>query len=282
MKYLTTILIHCLLRAKSSSSSSLRLDKLNYKEYPTRDAETAAIIEWGHSAIISALDASVAQFGPQTDEDSFFEVEGMPILADPIDGYSNLFTPGVLRNSDEVAGNVVVMTNNAGMSGVEMALVAKNSGATALIVVNTDPEDPDFIYSLKVESGEEEIVEESSIDIPIVMISLSSGNVLTSVNVELDEDGEPVGEQHFGMPEIIRLYAGAGRPFFEDVSNDGPVLYLIHHLLTDEECDSLVDAARGRVEDYDGSENLLEGTAETPNNTFSGLERTYLWKVCEL
>ena len=283
MKILTFLLLLLVfpssLAARASSASSLRLDKLNYKTYPTRDPETAAIIEWGHSAIISALDASVAKFGPQTDLGAFFEVEGTPILADPIDGKSNL-DGTILRNADEVAGNLVVMTNSAGMSGVEMALVAKHSGATALIVVNTDHENPDFIYSLPIMDGEHEIVEESSIDIPVVMISLSSGNVITSANVELDENGEPVGEQQFGMPEIVRLYAGAGRPFFEDVSNDSPVLYLIHHLLTDEECDSLIEAARNRVEEYDGAENLLEGTEETSNNMFSGLERTFLWKVC--
>ena len=37
----------------------------------------------------------------------------------------------------------------------------------------------------------------------------------------------------------IRLYPGGGRPFIEGVSDDAPVVYLIHNMLTDEECDYL-------------------------------------------
>ena len=33
-----------------------------------RTSEEAAVIEWGHSAIISALDGAVAAFGPQTSQ----------------------------------------------------------------------------------------------------------------------------------------------------------------------------------------------------------------------
>ena len=33
-----------------------------------RTSEEAAVIEWGHSAIISALDGAVATFGPQTSQ----------------------------------------------------------------------------------------------------------------------------------------------------------------------------------------------------------------------
>ena len=267
----------------SASSRQQRLDRLNYKNYPTRSAETAAIIEWGNSAIISAVDASVAQFGPQTNLGAFFEVEGNPILADPIDGNILDIENGALNNADDIAGNLVVMTNNAGLSGIEMATVAKNSEATALIIVNTDHDNPDFIYSIPPgELGDGSTIDVDSIDIPIVMISLSSGNVLTSVNVEVDENGEPTSsnpEDAFGMPDTIRLYSGAGRPFFEDISNNLPVVYLIHHMLTDEECDSMIKSAKNLVEEYDGKENLLEGTEETPKNSFSGLERTFLWKV---
>ena len=31
-------------------------------------SEEAAVVEWGHSAIISALDGAVAAFGPQTSQ----------------------------------------------------------------------------------------------------------------------------------------------------------------------------------------------------------------------
>ena len=51
----------------------------NYREFPLRTAEEAAVIEWGHSAIISALDVSVAHFGPQTVDAAVFEVETKPV-----------------------------------------------------------------------------------------------------------------------------------------------------------------------------------------------------------
>lgn len=41
----------------------------------------------------------------------------------------------------------------------------------------------------------------------------------------------------------IRLYAGEDRPFFEDIEADRPTLYLIHNLLTTEECEALVTRA---------------------------------------
>ena len=232
-------------------SRYMRLDRLNYEEFPTRDPETAAIIEWGNSAIISALDATVAQFGPQADLGAFFEVEGLPVLSDPIDGNvigvrsrtmgrsldTEALKNSVLRNVDEMEGNIAIMTNSAGLFGVEMAMVAKNSGAAALIVVNTDHDNPDFIYSMSATNESDENNDEiksyaDSIDIPIVMISLSSGNVLTSATSEFDENGVPIDNNiNYGMPETIRLYAGAGRPFFEDISSEYPILYLIHHLL---------------------------------------------------
>ena len=257
-----------------------RLDRLNYKDFPTRTPESAAVIEWGHSAIISALDASVAQFGPQTSVGAYFEVEAMPILADPIDGNIPGEGGGVLRNADEVEGNLVVMTNSAGLTGVQMALIAKKSGAAALMVVNTDNENPDFIYSLQTKNEEEEKLAAEHIDIPVVMISLSSGNVLTSANVEVDENDSSITPANHGMPELVRLYAtGGDRPFFEDLSNESPIVYLIHNLLTEEECQSLIASAEKKVEPYKGEVNLLEGTDELPEGTVKGMERTYLWKV---
>jgi len=57
-----------------------RLDaNLSYNVFPTRSTEEAAVVEWGSSAIISALDAAVATFGPQTSLGAFFEVETAPM-----------------------------------------------------------------------------------------------------------------------------------------------------------------------------------------------------------
>ena len=142
-----------------------------YRVFPQRTSKEAAVVEWGHSAIISALDGAVASFGPQTSQGANFEVETAPVLADPIDGVGRKRKkkededeslspfereyPGKLKNADEVAGNMVIMTDAAGLSGVTMARIAKESGAAALMVVNTDQNAGDVIYSLEPESDEE-------------------------------------------------------------------------------------------------------------------------------
>ena len=109
-----------------------------------------------------------------------------------------------------------------------MATIAKLSGAAALMVVNIDEKRQDDIYPLDVLEGEEE--DAMKIDIPVVMISLNSANVLTSATVEPHMEKDDVVNN--GMPERIRLYAGGDRPFFEDVETHNPTLYLIHNLLT--------------------------------------------------
>lgn len=267
--------------AKSSSTSSSKpsitldnhlrkiretdLESIEYDVYPRRTAEEAAVLEWGHSAIISALDASVAMFGPQTSQAALLEVECMPILASPVNGVPIGWKPSSssedqdaeinddkndqppiqkLDNADEVHGNIVVMTNNGGLSGVGMAKVAKMSGAAALLVVNIDEERPDDIYRLEVLEGEEADAE--AIDIPVVMVSLNSANVLTTATVEPDMDATDI--VNHGMPERVRLYAGGDRPFFEDVEPYKPTLYLIHNLLTDAEADGLIAAAANKVD----------------------------------
>jgi hypothetical protein len=194
------------------------LADLDYRVYPRRTEEEAAVLEWGHSAIISALDASVANFGPQTAQAALLEVECMPILALPLNGVGDRKSDDpesdeapirALDNADLVHGNMVVMTNNGGLSGVGMAKVAKLSGAAALLVVNIDEERPDDIFRLTVLEGED--VEE--IDIPVVMISLNSANVLTTATVTSDMDASQI--VNHGMPERVRLYSGGDRPFFD-------------------------------------------------------------------
>eukprot|EP00551_Chaetoceros_affinis_P012011 CAMPEP_0203682094 /NCGR_PEP_ID=MMETSP0090-20130426/44691_1 /ASSEMBLY_ACC=CAM_ASM_001088 /TAXON_ID=426623 /ORGANISM="Chaetoceros affinis, Strain CCMP159" /LENGTH=594 /DNA_ID=CAMNT_0050550867 /DNA_START=241 /DNA_END=2025 /DNA_ORIENTATION=+ len=292
----------------SSYSTTNSLDpNLQYITYPLREESKAAIVEWGNSAIISALDAAVADFGVPTSHSAFFEVETSPILADPVDGRGgkpfintdtdtdeeyNVPYPGPLDNADEVRGNLLVMTNQANMSGVTMARIAKESGAAALMVVNVDQETPDLIYSLSIENSDEQVYAENEIDFPVVMVSLASGNLITTATVEEGMEEEDIVNN--GMPERIRLYAAGDRPFFEDVSSQSPVLYLIHNLMTEEECLTLIDQSKNKMElvvDTNANDNsngnsndgplpnLLEYEVAEPSGSKSiNIERTVVWK----
>jgi len=228
------------------------------------------VVEWGHSAVISALEAAVAGFGPQTSRGAFFEVETSVVLSKPIDGNTER---EILVNADEIEGNMLLMTNAADLSSVKMAKLAQNSGAAALMVVNVrDPESPDFIYSLQPQNDEEAAWAEENIEIPVIMVSLASGNLLTSAQ-------DP--QINNGMPERVRLYAGGDRPFFEDASSTDPMVYLIHNLLTEAECDSLIHMATGKTELVDDSiDNVLEGTKASSKSVgkISGVERFFLWR----
>jgi hypothetical protein len=289
--------------SSSYSSSTTTLDPtLEYNVYPLREQSKAAIVEWGHSAIISALDAAVADFGVPTSQSAFFEVETQPVLANPIDGLGNrelkdshddgVPYPGPLDNKDEIDGNMVVMTNQAGMSGVTMARIAKESGAAALMVVNIDNDTPDFIYSLTVQNDAEQKYADEHIDFPVVMVSLASGNLITTATVEEGMEEEDIVNN--GMPGRVRLYAAGDRPFFEDVSNASPVLYLIHNLLNEDECKMLLSQSKGKFEliDETKSSNLLENIVTTENDSSLSkssksstmkqkainIEQTMLWK----
>lgn len=288
-------LLLCIALASASSASqsqSPNLADLDYEVFPKRRANEAAVVEWGHSAIISALDAAVASFGSQTSLGAFFEVEAIPVLAVPIDGDVEVYEgssatdPSALRlaNAAEVEGNLVVMTNAAGLTGVEMARLAKNSGAAALMVVNTDQDHPDYIYALEPETEEEAAYARDNIDFPVFMVSRTSGNVLTTDEVEEGMSEEAINSlPNRGMPERVRLYDGGDRPFFEDVTSVGtnPTVYLIHNMLTDEECDALITTAEPTLRPVDDTRtNVLEHTVATQGGTpmAIGVERTMIWK----
>ena len=164
---LVTTLLCCIFLAAvptlAATSAKVNINSLDYRVFPRRTHEEAAVIEWGHSAIISALDVSVAHFGPQTSEGATFEVETMPILASPINGamIDDDGEPQIkaLENADDIEGNVVVMTNAGGLlTGVQMAQIAVKSGAAALVVVNVDEEHPDDVYRMPAEEGVERAV----------------------------------------------------------------------------------------------------------------------------
>lgn len=272
---------------------------------PQRLPSEAAVIEWGSSAEISAIDAVVANFGPQTSLGAYFEVETQPVLADPVDGVGGdddeRFTSlskqqqqdeeeeyeeeeedddddddgqkrkfksqpkrniKPLKNKQQVKGNMLVMTNSAQLSGVQMAKIALDAEAEALMIVNMDTEAPDAIYALKPINEEEHKYAQEHIGIPVVMVSLASGNMITTATV--NETTKPEDIVNNGMPERIRMYAADDRPFFEDCSSSQPVLYLIHNLLTHNECRDFIRYAENlfvskRLND-DAFDNYLEGT----------------------
>lgn len=253
------------------------LANLDYRVYPLRTDEEAAVLEWGHSAIISALDLSVARFGPQTSEAALLEVECKPVLASPLDGIgtrgidpeTNELIVQALDNADEVHGNLVVMTNSGDLTGVQMARVAKLSGAVAVLVVNVLDKRPDDIYRLALEEGETA----DDIDIPVAMVSLNSANVLTSATVTPQMQASEVVNN--GMPERVRLYAGGDRPFFEDVEPSNPTLYLIHNLLTEEEVKNMIQSVEGKLSPVT-TKDLLQ-LQPSPEN-FPGVSRVMLWQ----
>ena len=263
-------LVVSLVAAKKSNGKSL--EDLDYRIFPRRTEEEAAVLEWGHSAIISALDASVAHFGPQTAQAALLEVECQPILASPLNGVTkeNVMVHK-LDNAEEVHGNMVIMTNQAGLSGVELATIAKVSGAAALLVVNVDSKQPDDIYRLTINEEEQEAA--NAIDIPVVMISYNSANVLTTATVTNDMKAEDVVNN--GMPDRVRLYSGGDRPFFEDVEPSDPTLYLIHNLLTAEECDTMIESAQAKMKPVK-EDNLLEFLFES--NKMVNMQSAMLWQ----
>jgi hypothetical protein len=80
--------------------------------------------------------------------------------------------------------------------------------------------------------------------------------------------------RYFFSPRSIRLYAGGDRPFFEDVVSAEPPVYLIHNLLTVEECDSLVNQAR--VQPASTVQDPLQ-LLQSPEN-FVKSQRSMLWQ----
>ena len=252
------------------------VNDLNYTVFPRRLNSEAAVIEWGHSAVINAVDAVAAQFGAQPHSGAFFEVEATPVLADPVD--ARVKEGQMLNNCDELSGNIAVVTSSDEMSYLDLALVAQSCEAAALVVVSIvkpvqgkDPahREPDYIFAMGLEDGEDA----GSIDFPCVMISLDSGNMLASAG----KDGK-------SMPDRVRLYSGGDRPFFEDVNVQNPMVYLIHNLVsTAGETDHLVKLAEGKFEEFDGTANYLEGTEELGGreggrSAKAKLDRVYLWK----
>jgi len=259
-------------------------EELHFSKFPKRQSSEAAMVEWGHSAILQAIDAVVAKFGTQTSSAAYFEVEASIVLGVPIDGV----VKDKLNNHEEVHGNMVILSNSDKVSDVQLAKIAQNSGAAAVMIVNTkegdDNPNSDHIYSMGAENEEEQEIA-NGINIPCIMVSLMGANQITSAN---RPEGQEEEQTEAFLPDRVRLYSSHDRPFFEDVSsptqsNPGnPVIYIIHNLLTSEECDALMNAAEGkteRVRDRIGS--LLDGVDYKHEGQYiydDSVESTYLWK----
>ncbi|KAL7571390.1 hypothetical protein ACA910_007697 [Epithemia clementina (nom. ined.)] len=245
---------------------------------------------------------------------------------------------GPLDNAEEIIGNLCIMTTHPGVSGVELALMAQASGAAALLVVNIDdPTRPDDIYRLpptkskviyeepfpkdnanannqydylKQDDDDDDdeayyvLTEEwdpraAQVDIPVVMISLNSAQLLATALLDpsLPNAAELARRAGFSaqyMPERVRLYAGDDRPFFEDVEAAKPTIYLIHDLLKRHECEALIQQAERaglrRVDRRSGSSgqddeddpdsisppDILQYTPNPSN--FVNVDRVTLWQ----
>ena len=257
------------------------IQDLNYRVFPKRTVQEAAVLEWGNSAIITALDASVAHFGPQTKDAALLEVETRPLLAKPLNGvheedrkaFQEQDTPlpvKPLENADEVAGSMVIMTNEGGLTGVQLAKIAQESGAAALLVVNFDSARPDDIYRLPADDGAKEI------EIPVVMISLNSANLIASAKYDASSRrSSPSRLSNKYLPDRVRLYAGDDRPFFEDVESAQPTVYLIHDLLTPAECDALIAQAEPRLEPLVQDDVLQHSAGAAQSHK---VDRVTLWQ----
>lgn len=293
--------------ATTDSSSSSR--SIPYKRFPQRQDSEAAVVEWGNSAIISAIDAAVASFGPQTNLGAFFEVETTPVLGIPLNGRgnkdnvmeegdehdrekdstggANVPYPGPLDNADDVHGNMVILTNEqSDMSPVALARVAKESNAAALMIVNVNPDHPDTIYSMQPLNEEERLYAQEHIDIPVIMVSLASGNLITTAGASPTSDMDHEEQQQvptLALPDRVRLYAAGDRPYFEDVISQNPVLYMIHNLLDHNECQSMIQMVQNGKSLHlvdDTISNLLENTVANADRTVKAnhIRKTMLWK----
>jgi|AntAceMinimDraft_5_1070358.scaffolds.fasta_scaffold62274_1 hypothetical protein len=69
--------------------------------YPQRTNDDSSLLEWGHSAVIHAADAVVAQFGLKTADQEFeLGIEAAPVFAKPSQGCEPL------RNAHDVMSQV--------------------------------------------------------------------------------------------------------------------------------------------------------------------------------
>jgi hypothetical protein len=119
-------------------------------------------------------------------------------------------TVSILKNADQVHGNVAIMTDVATLpmendddptvvllSCLDLAMIAQNSKAAALMIVHVQEDHPDDAPRCQIPPGRE--ADAATIDIPIVTVSLASIDVFTSATVT--EDTKPEDIINHGMPD---------------------------------------------------------------------------------
>jgi len=98
--------------------------------------------------------------------------------------------------------------------------------------------------------------------IPCVMVSWNSGQAIL-------ED----------RPERLRLYPGGGRPFIESVSDESPVVFIIHNLLTPEEIEFIKESARGKLRPSTEADDDVLVKQKAPERRFdTAFLRRGVWK----
>merc|ERR1712185_259137 len=78
-----------------------------YDGYPKRSDADAAVIEWGHSAMIQSVDGVVASFGAQISETeaALFEVEASVVMSQPPQACGK----GGLKNAAKLHGQIALV-----------------------------------------------------------------------------------------------------------------------------------------------------------------------------
>ena len=93
------LLVAVLFLKDASSSSRTKI------LYPQRTNDDAALLEWGHSAIIHAADAVVAQFGLQASEEEFeLGIEAAPVIGRPQQGCKPFLNAEALNSQVRLGG----------------------------------------------------------------------------------------------------------------------------------------------------------------------------------
>jgi len=154
---------------------------------------------------------------------------------------------------------------------VEHAVAA---GAVALVIINHDQTRPDHAFSMTHPTSTEGTAVSSDLgtlpspeealspQIPCVMVSWNSGQAIL-------ED----------RPERLRLYPGGGRPFIESVSDESPVVFIIHNLLSQEEIEFLKDSAKNKLRPSTTADDDVIVKQKAPERSFdTAYLRSGVWK----
>eukprot|EP00629_Pelagomonadales_sp_RCC1024_P003249 CAMPEP_0119291140 /NCGR_PEP_ID=MMETSP1329-20130426/41974_1 /TAXON_ID=114041 /ORGANISM="Genus nov. species nov., Strain RCC1024" /LENGTH=505 /DNA_ID=CAMNT_0007291967 /DNA_START=91 /DNA_END=1608 /DNA_ORIENTATION=- len=196
-------------------------------KFPKRSSADSALLEWGNSAIIHNADGVVARFGPAATHPEFeLGIEADLVTASPRQGCTCKGSGedrkcGELSNAAAAFTQIVVM-HRGGCSFRDKVEAATKAGAAALIVVNNDRRSPDRAFAMSLDADEEEPPpdegpppRDASVRLPSLMVSYAAGQ-------QLREHG----------PRRMRIFAGGDRPFIESVTDQAPLLYLVHNAIT--------------------------------------------------